>query len=156
MNCQVCESIQQENLLYSDDKVFAYLSYEPGAMGHIIIAPVKHFPILENLPEELVRQLFIVANRFSVACFEALGAKGTNIIVYNGISAGQKHAHFQVHVVARNEGDGLNFQWQPKQLSEEELENVLMQLSSVEKEELPEEEEPEDEGYLLKSLRRIP
>jgi hypothetical protein len=56
--------------------------------------------------------------------------QGTNIIVQNGVAAGQKAQHFMVHVIPRQEGDGLVFDVPQKQMKEEELEVVRKKLAA--------------------------
>jgi hypothetical protein len=57
-----------------------------------------------------------------------LGAHGTNIFITNGVSAGQTIAHFAINVIPRKEGDNINLQWKPKQLSEEEMSTVELKI----------------------------
>ncbi|MBW2980683.1 hypothetical protein KY360_04680, partial [Candidatus Woesearchaeota archaeon] len=72
----------------------------------------------------------------------------------------------------RNEGDGINLQWQSKQLNEEEMSTVELKLKEEasgrrEFEEKKPGEKPKEvqketevisgeENYLIKQLRRIP
>ena len=105
-----------------------------------------------------------------MAVFEILQAKGTNILIQNGVAAGQKTNHFMVHIIARKENDGLDFQWQSKQLNEEEMSTIELKLKegtkgigNFEKEEkkpvkIDKEIEriDKEENYLIKQLNRIP
>ncbi len=170
-NCQRCQLVgsNKESIIYEDNKVFAVLAEEPSAFGHIIVMPKEHYPILEQVPDFIVGKAFSVANKISIAIFEALGVTGTNIMVNNGIEAGQDEPHFMVHVIPRREGDGLNFVWPAKQLSQEDMSNAALQLKEFTKEigmfeseeKIPVEieskrEEVKKEDYRVKHLRRIP
>jgi histidine triad (HIT) family protein len=172
-NCDYCQLIESKtNLIYEDAKVVAMLAPKPAAIGHIIVLPREHYPIIEQVPDFIVSDLFVKANKISIALFEGLGAHGTNIIVQNGVSAGQKSAHFMVHIIPRKEGDKLDFNWKPRQLTEEEMSTVEIQLKeasagigSFQKEpEKPVEIEKKvekikagkEENYLIKQLERIP
>jgi len=109
-----------------------------------------------------------VANKISIACFEGINAQGTNILIKNGIAAGQKSSHASVHVLPRAENDGLDFQWQTSKASEEDLTSVQTMVQDAmekpleeekPKEEIQEEvkeEIPEGENYQLKQLERVP
>lgn len=155
-DCIICEWIEsKKNLLFEDDKIAVLLNPEPSSPGHILVVPKKHAPILEAVPDDVVGELFWNANRGSVCAFEALGAQGTNILVQNGIPAGQKVNHVIVHVIPRFESDDIPLTWQPKQLSPEQLEQIVGQFSS---ESAPAEEEVEVSGddYRVDALRRIP
>jgi len=130
MTCDQCRIIRDElsEKLYEDDKVIAVLNPEPAAVGHALVMPKEHFPIIENVPDSLIGHTFAVANKISMAIFEALKMHGINIIVSNGIAAGQQSAHFMVHIIPRKEDDGLDFAWQPKQLSHEEMASIELKL----------------------------
>ncbi|MBS3113453.1 HIT family protein [Candidatus Woesearchaeota archaeon] len=126
MNCPVCDIMDNEHfVIYQDKFAVAYLSQDPAVEGHVVIAPRNHIPILEQVPGEILEHLFIIANRISISVFELFNAQGTNIIVNNGIPAGQNMPHFSISVLPRKENDGLNFRWAPKQISEQDMQGVL-------------------------------
>jgi len=182
--CGIVDGSQSVSKIYEDEKVIAYNAPEPAALGHMIVIPKKHYPILELVPDFLVGHIFYVANKLSVAVFESLGVQGTNIIVQNGNSAGQVVPHVSVHIIPRIENDSMNFDWQPKQLGEEEMSTVELSLKENTKDignfeyeetklevevESNDSDKPKDKvdekiddvkekrhNYLLKQLERIP
>ena len=176
MKCTVCDAVDkkiQTMIIYEDDKVFAFLSARPATIGHVILTTKKHYTIMEQVPDFELSHLFSIANKISSAMFESFGGGGTNIIVNNGSGAGQDHPHFTVDIILRREGDGLDFQWQPQKVNEEQLSSALLMLKEgtanmgdfqKEKKEVKHieekietlKEEDGKEDYLLKSLRRIP
>jgi histidine triad (HIT) family protein len=163
MACRTCETLKStRNKVYEDELVFAYLQYSPAAIGHMVVAPKAHAPIIEAVPDETLKRLFHVANKLSAASFEALGAMGTNILINNGLAAGQEENHVLVHVIPRRENDNLNLSWQPKQMSDEELSTAELQISEAEKQPTPQKpvildtKPVEADDYLIRSLRRIP
>ncbi|RMF54424.1 HIT family protein [Candidatus Woesearchaeota archaeon] len=171
-NCEICKKIEQKaaKVVYEDDKVFACLTAKPASLGHILVMPKEHFSIIEMVPDPLFEHLFKVVNKISIAVFEALHAQGTNIIIQNGVAAGQDVPHFLVHIIPRMQNDNLSFKWAPKQLNEEEMSTVEMMLKDQtstigmreEKKKPVEVEQKEDEtisgedNYLLKQLKRLP
>ncbi len=173
MACPYCEIIQQKkHILYEDDKVVAFLPESGAVMGEVVVVPKEHRPIIEEVPDFVVGHAMVVANKVSVSIFEALSAHGTNILVSNGIPAGQTVAHFSIRVIPRSQNDGLNLQWQPKQLSEEEMSTVELLVKEVtgsiggfEKEkqapvqadsETQEIKQGPEDNYMIKQLRRMP
>ncbi len=168
-DCLVCGMKEEKNLLlYEDDKTFAFLHPSPCTAGHIVLAGKDHKTILEQIPDFVVKELFAKANKLSVALFESLGAEGTNIIMQNGIAAGQHLPHATVHIIPRRMNDGLNLLWKPKQLSEDEMSTAELKLKEgaknigeFEKEapkpkEIKEEKISAEEDYRMKHLKRIP
>ncbi len=129
MSCPICDIIDHEvYVIYQDKFAVAYLSQDPAAEGHVIVAPREHIPILEQMPDDLLTHLFIVANRVSTSVFELFGAQGTNITVNNGLPAGQDTPHFMINVIPRKETDALNFQWTPKQVSALDMKTVAAKV----------------------------
>jgi histidine triad (HIT) family protein len=162
MACRICELIRAtKNKVYEDDVVVALLHDRPASVGHMLVIPKEHAAILEQVPDQTAARMFQVANRLSSVAFDALGAMGTNILLNNGIGAGQDENHCVLHVIPRRENDNLNLQWQPHQMSDDDLSTAELQIADASKPDRPqiveETNQPQvAEDYLLKSLRRIP
>ncbi len=132
--CDICSILENKDvfkLVYEDDLCFAILHESPAALGHTLVIPKEHAPIIEEMGDDLVGHIFNVANKISTAIFESLGAFGTNIIVNNGIDAGQELPHMIINIIPRKENDNLNFEWSPKTASQEDLKFVLERLKPV-------------------------
>ncbi|MBI1969307.1 HIT family protein [Candidatus Woesearchaeota archaeon] len=174
-SCPFCQIVaERKDLLYEDEKIVALLHKMPSTQGHVLLMPKEHYPIIEQVPDYVINHIFVLANTFSTLLFETLQVQGTNIIVNNGIEAGQETAHFIVNVIPRIPGDGLNLQWQPKQISDEEMSTVELLLKEEAKHigEFEKEkkiltalatpsagkvtEKKGQENYLLKHWRRMP
>lgn len=174
MICEICNLIKtSDEKVFEDDKVIAVLHKKPVTAGHIIVATKQHFPIIENIPDDLISHMFKIANKLSTITFESLGAQGTNILVNNGLDAGQQFPHTIIHIIPRRENDNINLSWQPQVANPGELPVIeekikaFFEKSKVETivdAQLPTpgdtiqriEESKDDENYLMKSLRRIP
>ncbi len=169
--CQIAAGRIPSKKVYEDDMALAVLDVNGANPGHCFVLPKSHYPILEQVPDAEIGKLFQVANRISTAIFESLGVQGTNIFVANGIPAGQTVAHFTINVIPRKENDDINLQWQPRQLSEEEMSTVELKLKEhtknighFEKErKAPKAYAPkhvvlsdEEEEYFSRQLRRLP
>lgn len=172
--CIVCDIIDNKipsKKIYEDELAVAVLDINGANPGHCFVMPKSHYPIIEQVPDSEIARLFQVSNKISSAIFESLGAQGTNIFVANGIPAGQTIAHVTINVIPRKNNDGISFQWQPKQLDEEEISTVELKLKeqtknigNFEKEEKKEKatapkpmplSEEEDE-YFSSQMRRLP
>ncbi len=169
--CQIASGRIPSKKVYEDDLALAVLDINGANPGHCFVFPKNHYPILEQVPDAEIGKLFQAANKVSTAIFESLGVQGTNIFVANGLPAGQTIAHFTINVIPRKENDGINLQWQPRQLSEEEMSTVELKLKEhtknighFEKEKkAPKAHAPkqvvlsdEEEEYFSKQLRRLP
>jgi histidine triad (HIT) family protein len=170
-DCLYCQLMQGKKI-FEDNKLCAVLHPAPTAPGHILLFSKEHKPIFENIADFDIGQMFVVANKLSTAAFETLSSQGTNIIIQNGVAADQKIPHFAINIIPRRENDGLNLLWQPKQLNEEEMSTVELQLKEAAKNLGEIEKEPrkpinldkpvleikpsKGQNYLIKQLLRIP
>ena len=129
MTCKLCETKKQGELkIYQDSKCTAFLSKSPATLGHIKIIPNQHIPIIEQIPDFIIDHMFVITNKISSVLFESLNIQGTNIIINNGISAGQEHPHFSINLIPRTEKDMLNFNWEPKVVSDEDMNTIVLKL----------------------------
>ncbi len=181
MSCELCDIKNGESkavVLYRDDALIVALRDAVVAPGQVTVFPVSHYTIFEQVPDALLEKCSVAANKVSMAVFEQLGAQGTNILVQNGLGAGQKIPHVAMEIIPRQEKDGLPLQWEPKQIMEDDLEVVFQTLKEglkkgvaseqpkPEHKELSKEEKPtldetkksseKSENYLLKQIRRLP
>ncbi|MFC2016575.1 HIT family protein [Chloroflexota bacterium] len=173
--CQIAANRVPSYKIYEDDLALAVLDVNGANPGHCFVIPKNHYPIIEQVPDAELANLFSVANKISSAIFENLKVQGTNIFVANGIPAGQTVAHFMINIIPRKENDGVNLQWKPKQLSQEEMSTVELKLKEqianvgvgkIEKLETPKiaSEKPatlsisddDEDDYFMRQTRRVP
>jgi len=176
MECEYCDILagkSKAQVLHEDDLVIVVVKDMVYTPGQITVFPRQHFTIMEQVPDEVMTQCMIVADKTSRAVFEAFQAEGTNILIQNGLGAGQKVPHFAIEIIPRREGDGLNLQWPSKEVNQDDLDIAAHQLSeeieklgdlsAPKKKEEPKEKKEEKiadskdgENYLIKSLKRMP
>lgn len=173
-NCLVCGIIEgriPSKKIYEDDAALAVLDVNGSNPGHCFVMPKAHYSIFEQIPDSEVGKLFTISNKISSAIFDALKVHGTNLFIANGIPAGQTVAHFMINIIPRKENDGINLQWQPKQLSEEEMSTVELKIreqmdkvgvphsqakKQAQKKPLAEDSSEESREYFMRQLTRIP
>lgn len=127
--CLYCEWLSsKKNLLYEDEQTGVLLNPQPAAPGHLIVVPRKHYTIFEQVPPEENAALGIIANKMSIMLFETLQPAGTNLLIQNGADAGQTMPHVGVHLIPRFEGDGIDFSWKSRPLTEEQMAAVELGL----------------------------
>ena len=170
--CSIIENKQQFKLIYEDETCFAILHESPAVLGHSLVIPKKHCTIIEECDDSIVEHLFVIANKISNTIFNTLGAHGTNIMVNNGVEAGQELPHLILNILPRKEGDGINLEWQGRQTADTELKTTKSMMNTFSdmiysgKDKIPEikvisetmheNKNNEEEDYQLKSLTRIP
>ena len=118
--CQIIAGKVQSKKVYEDEEVIAILDVNPSNPGHILIMPREHYSIMPQLPEDEIGHIFMVAKALSNATLSALEVQGSNIIVANGVVAGQRAQHFMIHLIPRKENDNIGFQIPQKTIQERE------------------------------------
>ncbi|MBI2522757.1 HIT domain-containing protein [Candidatus Woesearchaeota archaeon] len=127
--CQIIAGKVQSRKVYEDDSVIAVLDVNPANPGHMLIMPKEHYSIMPQMPDEETGHIFAVSKALSNAALRSLDAQGSNIIVANGIAAGQRAQHFMVHLIPRKENDNLSFQVPQKTIGDSELKKIRKVLS---------------------------
>ncbi|MBI2144808.1 HIT family protein [Candidatus Woesearchaeota archaeon] len=172
MTCRYCDGIaKKENIVFEDETIAVMLHHAPAMPGHLLALPKEHFTIIEQTPDKIVRKMAVTANKASTALIQVLGATGTNLIIENGTAAEQQVPHLAINIIPRVDGDGLNFQWQPKKVSDEQMGLIELQLKEQTKSLGVEAEKKEPimlddakakgeavqkSNYLTRQLRRMP
>jgi len=112
--CIFCEKPREnkdkENYILSRDKHgFAILNAFPYNNGHLMIAPYRHVPNIEDLSDEEFLSIFSLLKRWVEVIKMELKPDGFNIGMNIGKAAGAGiEGHIHIHVVPRWIGD-VNF-----------------------------------------------
>ena len=136
--CQIVAGKIQSRKIYEDERVVATLDINPANPGHTLLLTKEHYSIMPQIPDDEVVHVFTAAKALSNSMLRGIEVQGTNIIVANGVAAGQRAQHFMVHIIPRKENDGVNFVLPQNQMQQNEIEAVgnklIAALSGVEKE----------------------
>ncbi len=133
-DCIACAIVSKEvkvEPLYEDEGVVAVLDTKGANLGQMIVFPKRHVPIIEQLSPREWQKLGVVGNALSVALFEVMSPKGTNIFVANGISAGQTIAHVMIHIIPRAEKDEVVLTPQGKTFSDQQLSSIELKIKDM-------------------------
>lgn len=122
--CQIVAGKIQSRKVFEDERVIAILDINPANPGHVLLLTKEHYSIMPQLPDDEVAHVFMVAKSLSNSMLRGIEVQGTNIIVANGIAAGQRAQHFMVHVIPRKENDNVNFVLPQKTMQQDEIEAV--------------------------------
>lgn len=124
MACDICDNKYKENILFENDNIIIMLALNPATSGHIQVFPRKHYTIIEQVPDPELEYVALVANKMSMLLFELLKVHGTNIIIQNGVPAGQTMPHVSINIIPRRTDDGLKLDWDMKQANPESLDSM--------------------------------
>ncbi|MBI4025982.1 MAG: HIT domain-containing protein [Verrucomicrobia bacterium] len=97
---------EANHLLARDRTCFAVLNAFPYAGGHLMVAPYRHTGEIDDLTEDELKDLMVLARRCRQAIARAFKPRGFNIGLNLGEAAGAGITqHLHLHVVPRWSGD---------------------------------------------------
>jgi histidine triad (HIT) family protein len=89
--------------------------------GHVLLVPREHHADLTELPEALAAHTASLLPRLCRAIRAATGADGFNVIVNNGLAAGQTIHHGHWHIIPRFHDDPVDWPWPHSEYVGDEL-----------------------------------
>ncbi|XP_052876780.1 adenylylsulfatase HINT3 isoform X2 [Gossypium arboreum] len=95
-DCVFCQIIRGDSpafKLYEDDMCLCILDTRPLSPGHSLIIPKSHFPSLDTTPPSVVAAMCSKVPFISNAIIKVTGADSFNLLVNNGVAAGQVIFH---------------------------------------------------------------
>lgn len=104
-NCIFCKIINKEipaDVVYEDDNFLAFLDIQPVTTGHILIIPKKHVVWMQETPDELLADIFILAKKLMNAIIKGLACDYVQISV-----VGKDVPHLHIHLIPRYLDDNL-------------------------------------------------
>lgn len=126
--CKLANGEITSRSIFEDEDFKVILDAAPATRGHALILPKEHADNLYQLSEEMTGRAFILAKNMAASMTESLGCQGFNIVQNNGKAAGQTVFHFHIHLVPRYTDDGQGLFWEPRQYSDETLDEIRTQL----------------------------
>jgi len=110
--CAIIRGDEKSVIILETERLIAFLDHRPLFRGHTLLAPKSHVRLLSDLPPDQGPEFFRTAQRLERAVEDGLGAGGSMILVNNVVSQSVPHLH--LHVIPRNNKDGLRFWLGPR------------------------------------------
>ena len=110
-DCLFCKIAQKEissQVVYEDDRVFAFKDINPQAPSHVLVIPRKHIPSLTEMQGtdyDLIADVFAAVNRIAK---EMNLEDGFRMVANCGSDGGQVVDHIHFHVLG-----GRKLDWPP-------------------------------------------
>ena len=92
-----------EKIIETDSEI-AFLDINPCVAGHTLVIPKLEVERLEDLPETQTMTLMRTIQQVAKAVSTAYDGIDYNLILNNGVNAGQVIEHVHFHVLPRAEG----------------------------------------------------
>jgi histidine triad (HIT) family protein len=116
-DCVFCKIVARQipaTLVDEDEHTLAFMDIGQVNPGHVLVAVKKHAQDIFALDETQAAAVFRAAARVSRAIRDAFSPQGLSVYQANGKAAGQTVFHFHVHLVPRQERDGMELTWPVK------------------------------------------
>ena len=106
--CDIANKKEDAEILFENDHIMSFLDIRPVNFGHALVIPKIHYENFLSVPSGELDELIEITQFLSRYITEGMKADGFNIIVNNGLAAGQTIYHFHFHIIPRFEKD-FNF-----------------------------------------------
>jgi len=98
--CQIIALKQAADIVYQDNDVTAFKDIHPLTPVHILIAPNKHIPSINEITASdqwLIGNLFSIAKDLAIQ--NGIDQSGYRLVINNGKDAGQSVSHIHLHLI---------------------------------------------------------
>ena len=106
-DCPFCRRVAASEFDISDQFAVAFEPLNPVTSGHLLVVSRQHVPDAGSHP--------LAASRVMALAAEIVGPLGWaasyNLITSAGAAATQTIQHLHLHIIPREEGDGLRLPW---------------------------------------------
>lgn len=114
--------------VYEDELTFAFMDAGQVNPGHVIVATRQPFETILDLDDAAAGALFRTAARVARAVQAAFNPAGITVLQANKPAGWQTVPHVHLHVLPRNDGDGVTLGWPRKNPSLDELRALANQI----------------------------
>lgn len=106
--CKIAAGSAPSMKVYEDEETIAFMDIAKDVDGHIVVIPKKHCKnVLDCEPDTLYAVMKTVKN-VSLHLTERCGYDGVNLLNASDESAGQSVPHFHIHIIPRQQNDGID------------------------------------------------
>lgn len=122
--------------VYNDDLVLAFMDINPLSRGHVLVIPKEPAERMEELSPESAAALGRVLPRITKAVLQVSKAPACNLLINNGVEAGQEVPHVHMHIIPRlpaepGSGGGLSKRWDPVPMDHNELADLARHIARL-------------------------
>ncbi|MCD6464252.1 HIT family protein [Candidatus Woesearchaeota archaeon] len=105
--CKIANKAIPSEIVFEDEHFTCVLDINPASTGHVLVIPKKHYSVSPQLPIQAIESLARIVKASSQAFLQGLGFKGFNMLISNGLLAGQRSPHLVIHLIPRQEYDSI-------------------------------------------------
>ncbi|MCQ2977883.1 MAG: HIT family protein [archaeon] len=95
------------DMVYEDEIVMAFMDIDPINEGHVLVVPKSHYLDIDDMPDEELSHLMIIAKKITRAIKEIYNPDGYSIMQNGGNF--NDIGHFHLHIFPRYQNDGFGW-----------------------------------------------
>lgn len=125
-NCIFCKIANKEipaEIVYEDSEMMAFLDISPQVSGDILLIPKEHYERMPDVPDNLIKDMFLKAKHLMLPLKNALEADPIALVVW-----GMDVLHFHIHLIPRYPNDGIHFSPPTKYENPEKMKEVAEKI----------------------------
>lgn len=100
--CKIASKKIPSDIVYEDEQLLAFLDINPIHKGHLLLIPKNHYQWMQDVPDNLLANIFILSKKLIRAMQTEIGADYIQL----GI-VGVEIPHFHIHLIPHNFGDEM-------------------------------------------------
>lgn len=110
--CIFCDIVSKNidaYVVYENDIVIAFLDNDPINEGHILLSPKKHYLDIDDIPNDILREIMEVSKMLVKAIKQVYKPNGYSVMQNGGIF--NDIGHYHMHIFPRYVNDGFEFKY---------------------------------------------
>ncbi|MHA1749797.1 MAG: HIT family protein [Promethearchaeota archaeon] len=111
--CSIIKGDIPSKIIYKNEHVISFLDINPCSKGHSLIVPRKHFSMIDDASDDILKEIMTGARETMKLIKNKLHCDGFNLLINQGKDAGQVIDHFHLHVIPRYKNDKLSLSTLP-------------------------------------------
>jgi histidine triad (HIT) family protein len=130
-NCIFCKLVAKQipaTVVHEDEHTLAFMDIGQVNPGHVLVAAKTHAESIYGLDDSSAAAVFRSAAHVARGIRSAFSPPGLSVYQANGKPAGQTVMHFHIHLVPRQEGDGMALSWPVKNPPRDKLEEYAAKI----------------------------
>src|ERR1035437_568838 len=116
--CNIVDHKEHAEVIYENDNVLFFLDINPVNFGHTLVITKKHYGDFLSVPKYELGHIIRAVQTISNVIQTKLTCDGFNIVINNGVAAGQTVRHFHFHIIPRFHNDDFRFKLNLKKYSD--------------------------------------
>jgi histidine triad (HIT) family protein len=90
-------------IVYEDQQFLAFMDINPAAKGHLLLIPKEQYAWMQDVPDQLIKDIFIKAKELMIVLKKVLAADYIQLAI-----VGEEVPHFHIHLIPRKIGDDIH------------------------------------------------